>query len=91
MIGKGHMSKNNKGKKDQPKIYSKEVKKNLDDLEWQKAQFQSNQKPVIDNIQEIRLRAELLKYLNAELAIYQQEVNHLKQFMKENGVKTKTT
>lgn len=85
------MSKNNKGKKEPPKIYSKEVKKNLDDLEWQKARFQSSQKPVIDNIQEIRLRTELLKYLNAELAIYQQEVNHLKQSLKENGVKTNTT
>jgi hypothetical protein len=91
MIGKSHMSKNNKGKREPPKIYSKEVKKNLDDLEWQKTQFQSNQKPVIDNIQEIRLRTELIKYLNSELAIYQQEVNLLKQSLKENRVKIKTT
>ena len=73
------MSKKNRVKKDSTKIYSKEVKKKLEDLAWQKTQFQSNQKPVMDNIQEMRLKIELIKYLNAELVNYQNEVNLLKQ------------
>ncbi len=84
------MSKNNRSKKEPAKIYSKEVKKNLDDLAWQKTQFQSNKKPVMDNIQEIKLKIELIKYLNAELANYQKEVNLLKQLQNGNDCKTKT-
>jgi hypothetical protein len=85
------MSNKNRTKKESTRIYAEEVKKkNLDDLAWQKTQFQSNQKPVIDNIQEIRLKIELIKYLNAELANYQKEVNFLKQSLNEKENKTKT-
>ena len=83
------MSKKTKAKKESPKIYTKEVKQNLDDLEWQKNQFQSNRKPAVDNIQEIRLKVELIKYLSAELTNYQKELSLLKQSLKQDERKTK--
>jgi hypothetical protein len=85
------MSKNNRIKKETKKYYSKEVKKNLDDLEWQKTQFHSNRKPAMVNIQEIRLKIELIKYLNAELVNYQNEISLLKQSLYGNDGQTKTT
>ena len=84
------MSKKNRTKKEPAKFYAKEVKNSLDDLEWQKTQFQSNKKPALDNIQEMRLKMELIKYLNAELANYQKEINFLKQSLNGNDSKTKT-
>ncbi len=84
------MSKNSRTKKESTKIYVEEVKKNLEDLEWQKKQFQSNRKAVIDNVQEIRLKIELIKYLNAELANYQKEADILRQSLNGNDTKTKT-
>jgi hypothetical protein len=85
------MSKNSKTKKEIKKYYSKEVKKNLDALEWQKTQFHSNRKPAMVNIQEIRLKIELIKYLNAELVNYQNEIRLLKQSLYGNDGQTKTT
>lgn len=90
IIGKDCMSKNNRAKKESTKIYAKEVKKNLEDLEWHKTQFQSTKKPATDNIQEMRLKIELIKYLSAELENYQKEVNLLKQSLNGNEGKTKT-
>jgi hypothetical protein len=84
------MSKNNKVKKKAPKIYSKEVKKNLEDLEWQKAQFHSNRVQGMDSVMEMKLKIEYIKYLKAELANYQKEVNILRQSIKENEGKTET-
>lgn len=84
------MSKNNKTKKPSTKIYAKEVKENLDDLAWQKTQFQLSRKPAVDSVQEIRLKIELIKYLNAELANCQEEANFLKQTRNENNTDTKT-
>ena len=83
------MSKN-RTKKESKKYYSKEVKKNLDDLEWQKTQFHSNRKPAMVNIQEIKLKIELIKYLNAEMTNYQNEINLLKQSLYGNESQTKT-
>ena len=73
------MIKNSRTKKESKRIYAKEVKENLEDLAWQKTQLQSNKKTAMDNIQEIRLKIELIRYLDAELANYQKEVNLLKQ------------
>jgi len=83
------MSKN-RTKKESKKYYSKVVKKNLDDLEWQKTQFHSNRKPAMVNIQEIKLKIELIKYLNAEMTNYQNEIDLLKQSLYGNESQTKT-
>ena len=83
------MTKNNRNQKASTKIYAKEVKENLDDLAWQKTQFETNRKPALDSVQEIRLKIELIKYLNAELVNCQEEANFLKQSLNENNTDTK--
>jgi len=84
--GKYKMSKNHKAeKKKSTKFYSKEITKDLHDLEYEKAQFKISKNSSEDSAEEIQLKIELIKYLNAELENYQKEVSFLKQSLKENA------